>query len=109
MSLDNRSKEEEVISGRPAHLRRLKPWAWVITIAGFVFAVGPDAEIGNTFFGNSNNRKTWLFGMPSIWLWQVMWWLLGVAIIWFLAYKMQLSAMPEKEIIALLDDVGDRK
>ncbi|MEJ2688691.1 MAG: sodium:solute symporter family protein [Deltaproteobacteria bacterium] len=61
------------------------------------------------FFGNPNNQKTWLFGMPSIWLWQVVWWLLGVAMMWFLAYKMQLSTMPEKEIIALLDDVGDRK
>jgi hypothetical protein len=28
---------------------------------------------------------------------------------WFLAYKMQLSTMPEKEITALVEDIGDVK
>jgi hypothetical protein len=28
---------------------------------------------------------------------------------WFLAYKMQMSTMPEREIVALVDDIGDIK
>ena len=26
---------------------------------------------------------------------------------WFLAYKMEMSTMPEKEVVALVDDIGD--
>jgi len=95
--------------GLPLHLRKLKPLALIVTILWFFFAIGPGAMIGNTLFGDPNNRSTWLLGIPSIWTWQILWWLLGVGMMWLLAYKMQLSTMPEKEIIALLDDVGDRK
>ena len=95
--------------GLPVHLKKMKPIVWTITILWFLFAIGPGAMFGNSLFGDPNDRSTWLFGIPSIWTWQILWWLLGVGMMWLLAYKMQLSTMPEKEIIALLDDVGDRK
>ncbi len=93
--------------GLPARLQGLKPMAWIIVIVWFIFAIGPGAVIGNTIFGNPNDAATWIFGMPSIWAWQIIWWALGVGMMWFLAYKMQMSTMSETEIIALVEDIGD--
>jgi len=45
--------------------------------------------------------------MPSIWLWQIIWWVLGVMMMWFLAYKLNMSTIPEKEIEVLIEDIGD--
>ncbi len=45
--------------------------------------------------------------MPSIWAWQILWWALGVFMMWFLAYKMEMSTVPEKEVKALVEDIGD--
>ena len=75
----------------PAEKKSLVPLAWIITIVWFIFAVGPGAVIGNTIFGNPNDINTWVFGMPSIWVWQILWWALGVGMMWFLAYKMHFS------------------
>lgn len=88
--------------------RGLVPTAWIITLVWFFFAIGPGAVIGNTIFGsNPHDYNTWVFGMPSIWAWQVLWWALGVFMMWFLAYKMELSTVPDKEIVALHEDIGD--
>ncbi len=91
----------------PASLQGLKPVAWIGTLVWFMFAIGPGAVIGNTIFGNPNDAATWIFGMPSIWAWQIIWWALGVVMMWFLAYKMRMSTMPESDIIALVEDIGD--
>ena len=91
----------------PAAKKGLVPIAWIITLVWFFFGIGPGAVIGNTIFGNPNDFATWTFGMPSIWAWQVLWWALGVGMMWFLAYKMELSTVPETEVISLQDDIGD--
>jgi len=85
----------------------LKPIAWIITLAWLFFGIGPGAVIGNYIFGNPSDSSTWMFGMPSIWAWQILFWLLGVGMMWFLAYKMEMSTLPEKEITALVEDIGD--
>lgn len=95
-------------AGLPESLKGLKPVAWIITLLWFFFGIGPGAVIGNTIFGNPNDSTTWLFGMPSIWAWQIIWWALGVGMMWFLAYKMRMSTMPESDIVALVEDIGDR-
>ena len=91
----------------PAAKKGLVPVAWIITLVWFFFGIGPGAVIGNTIFGNPNDMATWTFGMPSIWAWQVLWWILGVGMMWFLAYKMELSTVPETEIQSLYEDIGD--
>jgi SSS family solute:Na+ symporter len=96
-------------AGLKPEKKGLKPVAWIITLVWFFFAVGPGAVIGNTIFGNPTDATTWMFGMPSIWTWQILWWALGVGMMWFLAYKMEMSTMPETEIVALVDDIGDTK
>jgi hypothetical protein len=87
--------------------RGLVPMAWIITLVWFFFGIGPGAVIGNTIFGSPTDASTWTFGMPSIWAWQILWWALGVFMMWFLAYKMEMSTVPEREIEVLYEDIGD--
>ncbi len=96
-------------AGLSAKKKGLVPVAWIITLVWFFFGIGPGAVIGNTIFGNPTDPSTWLFGMPSIWTWHILWWALGVCMMWFLAYKMEMSTMPEKEIEVLVEDIGDVK
>ncbi len=88
--------------------RGLVPLAWIITLVWFFFGIGPGAVLGNTIFGNPNDAATWVFGIPSIWAWQILWWALGVFMMWFLAYKMEMSTVPEREVEALYEDIGDQ-
>jgi Na+/proline symporter len=94
-------------AGLPADKKKLIPIAWIIVLVWFFFAQGPGAVVGNTLFGNPNDAATWVFGMPSIWVWQIIWWALGVGMMWFLAYKLQMSTLPDTEISALVEDIGD--
>ncbi|TVR96074.1 MAG: sodium:solute symporter family protein [Rhodospirillales bacterium] len=91
-----------------ASKRHLIPVAWVITLAWFFFGIGPGAVIGNDIFGAPDaGRDGWLFGIPSVWAWQILFWLLGVFMMWFLAYKMEMSTVPDTEVEALVEDIGD--
>ena len=93
----------------PSGKRRLIPVAWGLVLVWFFFGIGPGAVIGNTLFGNPNHIETWIFGMPSIWVWQLLWWGIGVFMMWFLAYKMELSTVPDREIVVLQEDIGDKR
>jgi hypothetical protein len=88
--------------------KRLVPIAWIVTLAWFFFGIGPGAVIGNDIFGAPNaGVEGWTFGIPSIWAWQIIFWILGVCMMWFLAYKMEMSTVPDKEVEALTEDIGD--
>ncbi|MGH6897148.1 MAG: sodium:solute symporter family protein [Geminicoccaceae bacterium] len=91
----------------PLAKRKLIPTAWIITLAWFFFGIGPGAVIGNWIFGNPNDPASWIFGMPSIWAWQLLFWALGVAMMWFLAYVMQMSTAPETEVESLAEDIAE--
>jgi Na+/proline symporter len=71
--------------------RSLVPLAWALTLSWLVIAVGPAAVIGNSLFGDPNEPSTWWIGIPSLWIWQVLGWALGVGLMWFLAYGMELG------------------
>jgi hypothetical protein len=87
----------------------LVPIGWIITLAWFFFGIGPGAVIGNDIFGdpNAGTPDAWTFGIPSIWAWQILFWLLGVGMMWFLAYKLEMSTVPSTEVEALVEDIGD--
>ena len=104
MTFHNFLREHASLS---AHKKGLVPVAWIITLVWFFFGIGPGAVIGNWIFGDPTNSATWMFGLPSIWTWQLLWWALGVFMMWFLAYKMELSKVPVKEVQALHEDIGD--
>jgi hypothetical protein len=91
----------------PPEKRKLIPTAWIVTIAWFFFGIGPGAVIGNWIFGDPTDPTTWMFGMPSIWAWQLLFWALGVAMMWFLAYTMQMSTVPETEVESLAEDIAE--
>ena len=94
-------------AGLPASKKGLVPVAWIITLAWMFFGIGPGAVLGNDIFGAPNDAASWTFGIPSIWAWQILFWILGTGMMWFLAYKMQMSTVPEKEIESLAEDIGD--
>ncbi len=88
----------------PVHKKGLVPIAWIITLVWFFFGVGPGAVIGNWIFGSPADASTWMFGIPSIWAWQLLWWALGVCMMWFLAVKMEMSTVPETEVLVLTEE-----
>ena len=89
-----------------ARKRWSKPVAGIIVLIWMFFAIGPGAVIGNIFFGEPNaGYEAWNFGMPSIWAWQIIWWALGVGMIWYLAYKMEMSTELERDIDKLRSNV----
>lgn len=86
-------------AGMPSAKRGLRPVAWSLTLIWAFFGIGPGAVIGNNIFGAPNGGlTTWKLGVPSLWAWQILWWALGVLVIWFLAYKMELSIVPAKSL-----------
>ncbi len=93
--------------------RALKPVAWAATLAWLFFAAGPGAVIGNDLFGAPDanlvdgvvtSTSAWTFGMPSLWVWQILSWASGVVLIWFLAYRMEMSVVKEESVRLLLQD-----
>ncbi len=91
-----------------ASKRGLIPVAWVVTLGWFFFGIGPGAVIGNTIFGAPDaGVEGWTFGIPSIWAWQILFWIIGVFMMWLLAYKMEMSTVPDTEVEALVEDIGD--
>ena len=78
--------------------RSLIPSGWVLVITWFFFGLGPGNLIGNQIFGNPNSLETWSFGIPSIWLWQMILWAFGGVMVWFLAYKLEFSVVPKRVI-----------
>jgi Na+/proline symporter len=91
----------------PARSRPLIPAGWGLAIVWGFFAIGPGIVIGDSLFGVPDRPETWIFGIPSIWAWQIVLWAVGVLLMWLLAFKLGLSTVPEKEIEALLEDIGE--
>ena len=73
-----------------ARVRRLNTTAWSVVLAWVFLAVGPGLIFGNRAFGN--------IGMPSIWAWSGLFWLLGVAMIWFLSYALEMASPLQRDI-----------
>jgi Na+/proline symporter len=88
-----------------------KKWgAFILVIIWALFAIGPFAILGNSnfIFGEFNKPDTWkFFGMPPIWAWQIFWWLVGLVMMYFLAYKMEFSTAPKKVIKPLQEDASE--
>lgn len=79
--------------------RVLKPAAWASVLAWVFFAIGPGVVLGNQIFGApSDGFQAWLLQMPSLWAWIILFWVIGVFMIWFLAYKMGLASASGVEI-----------
>ena len=87
--------------------QHLIKWGWIVAIAWFFFAIGPGCVIGNTIFGSPMEPANWANGMPSIWIWQILWWILGIGMMWFLAYKLEMSTNIKTTFDVLKHDIYD--
>jgi Na+/proline symporter len=77
----------------------MRPVAWAATLAWLFFAVGPGVLFGNFAFGDVvEGGAGWQVGMPPLWGWQVLWWALGVMLLWLLATRMRMSTVPVARI-----------
>ena len=98
-------REHASLSPEKKHLMK---WGWIITLGWFFFAIGPGCVIGNSIFGDPLKPATWINGMSSIWIWQILWWLLGIAMMWFLAYKLEMSTNIKSTFDALKHDIYEK-
>lgn len=87
------------VTGAPGDKRFLRPVAWTLVLVWIFFALGPGAVIGNYFFTRlDGGAADWAFGMPSIWVWQVIWWAFGILVLWLLAYRLGMSTSPRGNV-----------
>jgi len=67
---------------------------WSLTLLWVFLALGPGAILGNTFFAQPAFTEADLsLGVPSLWVWQASFWILGVMLVWWLAYRSELSTV----------------
>jgi solute:Na+ symporter, SSS family len=75
---------------------------WSLTLIWAFLALGPGAILGNTFFSHpifTGGDVT--LGLPSLLVWQILFWLIGVLIVWWLAYHDRMSiieAVPRRTL-----------
>ena len=82
----------QAVSGISQERRRHVPWAWLFTAVWFLVGFGPFAVVGNTLFGDPNAPATWgPFGLPSLWVWQLLMLAYGIFVMWYLAFYVGLS------------------
>jgi len=92
-------------AGLPMEKRHLIPVAWGIVAVYYIFAIGPANILGSYLFGNPSDPSTWwVFGFPSIYVYQIICWIYGIGMMWFLCYKMEMSTVPKKQIDILHDE-----
>jgi SSS family solute:Na+ symporter len=65
---------------------------WSLTLIWAFFAMGPGAILGNSFFSRPIFTETEAaLGLPSLWVWQILFWLAGCALVWWLAHRAHLG------------------
>jgi uncharacterized sodium:solute symporter family permease YidK len=63
---------------------------WVVVPVWYIFAIGPGAVLGNHGFS--------FLGFPPLWSWQIVWWLIGIVMMWAMCFKAGLSFLGEAQI-----------
>ncbi|MDA0747137.1 MAG: sodium:solute symporter family protein [bacterium] len=82
----------QAVSGIAEDRRKHVPWAWLLTAVWFLVGFGPFAVVGNSLFSNPDNPATWApFGLPSLWVWQLLMLAFGIFVMWYLAFYVGLS------------------
>ena len=79
----------------PKKARWKKP-VWLLTVIWFLFAIGPFAVLGN-----QTDPAQWIWGIPTLWVWQIAWWIVGCVMMYLLAFKLEMSTVPSQEVESL--------
>jgi solute:Na+ symporter, SSS family len=113
VTIVTRQREEEQRADLVAVRRELSDWLtdidspnpverkWrrallVVTPLWFIFAIGPGMALGNNFLSFA--------GLPPVWSWQITWWVIGLVMMWGLAFKAGLSrAWPQQIERAIIE------
>ena len=81
------------ITGMSSARKNKVKLAWGLTLVWFLVGFGPFATIGNDVFSDPNSPALWApFGLPSLWIWQLLFLGFGIFVMWFLAFYMGMSA-----------------
>ena len=80
----------------PPQKRNLKRLMWVLTPLWFIFAIGPGIVLGS-------DAQTFIWGLPKLWVWQIVWWAVGVVMMYVLAFRLEMSTPPREEELPLGD------
>ncbi|WP_397543880.1 hypothetical protein [Roseovarius salis] len=84
---------------------------WSLMLLWGFLAYGPGAILGNTFFSDPifTERQAEL-GVPSLWVWQILFWLLGVVLVWWFAYRIGFGRTSSERIRPItLGEPEDRR
>ncbi|MEQ9243823.1 hypothetical protein [Roseovarius indicus] len=72
---------------------------WSLMLLWGFLAYGPGAILGNTFFSEPIfTERSADLGIPSLWVWQILFWLLGVLLVWWFAYRVGLGRTSAERI-----------
>ncbi|MBW3098958.1 hypothetical protein [Pseudohoeflea coraliihabitans] len=72
---------------------------WSLMLVWGFLAYGPGAVLGNTFFSDPIfSPVAAALGIPSLWVWQILFWLFGVVLVWWLAYRVGFGNLSETHI-----------
>lgn len=76
--------------------RKARGALWSLTLIWAFLAIGPGAILGNTFFSQPVfSSGPAALGVSSLWVWQLLFWLIGVPLVWWLAYRSRLGFTSE--------------
>ncbi|MBC8346566.1 MAG: sodium:solute symporter family protein [Candidatus Marinimicrobia bacterium] len=89
----------QAVTGMSPDRKKKVKIAWGLTLIWFLVGFGPFATIGNAIFSDPNSPALWApFGLPSLWVWQLLFLGYGIFVMWYLAFHLGLSEPldPEK-------------
>lgn len=92
---DNKNRVHKLLStvaGMNFYQKEKVRLGWVLTLVWFLVGFGPFATVGNSLFSDPNSPSLWApFGLPSLWIWQVLFLFYGIFVMWFLAFHLGMS------------------
>ena len=62
----------------------------IVVPVWYFFAIGPACILGNHAFSFA--------GFPPLWSWQIAWWILGIVMMWALAFKAEMATTTATQI-----------
>ncbi|HKK91317.1 MAG TPA: sodium:solute symporter family protein [Desulfobacteraceae bacterium] len=62
----------------------------IIVPVWYFMALGPGVLLGNTAFT--------FCGFPATWAWQIVWWIVGIVMMWALCFKAEMSTSTDEQI-----------
>jgi hypothetical protein len=91
--INGRREMTQWLDGIDAPTAEQKKWRrvllWVVPV-WFIFAIGPGMALGNNFISFAS--------LPPVWAWQIVWWMIGLVMMWALAFKAGLAQASQTQI-----------